>query len=261
MPVIENLQEELRQTSTLKLISNSLAEISAIKIKTIRESFEKNSLFYEEISELYHAVKLLRSAEIEREQKKRKKALKLSRNVHVALTSNQHFYGTLNFEIINKFYENTKNTKGEKIIVGKTGKEYLEAISGIGSFISIIYEKDLPKDAEIKEFIEKIKIYDRVYIYYPKFMSIVSQKVDVVDIFRKSEFVGPIVDEAIKIGAKNIWMQEGVVDEVSANKARAAGLTVTMNMCMMKEHKKRLNLKRLKVKQTVKYQTNKQSNV
>ena len=143
---------------------------------------KKSSLFYEEISELYHAVKLLRSAEIEREQKKRKKDLKLSRNVHVALTSNQHFYGTLNFEIINKFYENTKNTKGEKIIVGKTGKEYLEAISGIGSFISIIYEKDLPKDAEIKEFIEKIKIYDRVYIYYPKFMSIVSQKVDVVDI-------------------------------------------------------------------------------
>ena len=70
-----------------------------------------------------------------------------------------------------------------------------------------------------------------------KTLSEIKEKVDVVDIFRKSEFVGPIVDEAIKIGAKNIWMQEGVVDEVSANKARAAGLTVIMNMCMMKQHK------------------------
>lgn len=66
----------------------------------------------------------------------------------------------------------------------------------------------------------------------------IKEPVDVVDIFRKSEFVEPIVDEAIKIGAKTIWMQEGVINEKAAAKARAAGLTVIMNMCMMKEHKK-----------------------
>ncbi|MFA6080803.1 MAG: CoA-binding protein [Patescibacteria group bacterium] len=70
-----------------------------------------------------------------------------------------------------------------------------------------------------------------------KTLSDIKDKIDVVDIFRKSEFVGPIVDEAIKIGAKSIWMQEGVIDEVSANKARSAGLTVVMNMCIMKQHK------------------------
>lgn len=71
-----------------------------------------------------------------------------------------------------------------------------------------------------------------------KTLSDIKEKIDVVDIFRKSEFVGPIVDEAIKIGAKAIWMQEGVIDEVSAAKARTAGLTVIMNLCMMKQHKK-----------------------
>ncbi|MCL4364244.1 CoA-binding protein [Patescibacteria group bacterium] len=65
----------------------------------------------------------------------------------------------------------------------------------------------------------------------------VSEPIDVVDIFRRSEFVAPIVDEAIKIGAKSIWMQEGVSDEAAAAKARSAGLTVIMNMCMMKSHK------------------------
>jgi len=71
-----------------------------------------------------------------------------------------------------------------------------------------------------------------------KALSDITEKIDVVDIFRKSEFVEPIVDEAIKIGAQTIWMQEGVINEKAAVKARAAGLTVVMDMCMMKEHKK-----------------------
>lgn len=70
-----------------------------------------------------------------------------------------------------------------------------------------------------------------------KSLSDIKEEVDVVDIFRKSEFVEPIVNESIKIGAKNIWMQEGVVNEIAAAKARSAGLTVVMNMCMIKQHK------------------------
>ncbi len=73
---------------------------------------------------------------------------------------------------------------------------------------------------------------------YPNLVSI-NRLIDTVVIFRKSEFVEPIVEEAIKIGAKIIWMQEGVINEKAAVKARAAGLTVVMNMCMMKEHKKK----------------------
>ena len=66
----------------------------------------------------------------------------------------------------------------------------------------------------------------------------ISEPIDVVDIFRKSEAVGPIVDEAIEVGAKAIWMQEGVLNEEAAQKAREAGLNVVMNKCIMKEHRK-----------------------
>lgn len=72
---------------------------------------------------------------------------------------------------------------------------------------------------------------------YPNLVSI-NQLIDTVIVFRKSELVEPIVDEAIKIGARTIWMQEGVINEKAAAKARASGLTVVMNMCMMKTHKK-----------------------
>ena len=70
---------------------------------------------------------------------------------------------------------------------------------------------------------------------YPSLSSI-PDAVEVVDIFRRSEDVVPIVDEAIKIGAKAVWMQEGVINEASAAKARDAGLLVVMDKCIREEH-------------------------
>ena len=64
----------------------------------------------------------------------------------------------------------------------------------------------------------------------------IPHKVDVVNIFRKSEDVPPIVDQAIQIKAKVVWMQEGIVNEEAAKKANDAGLTVVMDKCMYKEH-------------------------
>jgi predicted CoA-binding protein len=68
----------------------------------------------------------------------------------------------------------------------------------------------------------------------------ISEPVDIVDIFRRSEFVPDIVDAAIRIGAKCVWMQEGVVHEQAAAKARAAGLEVVMDRCILKEHRRML---------------------
>lgn len=72
---------------------------------------------------------------------------------------------------------------------------------------------------------------------YPDLRSIPEQ-VDVVDIFRRSERVPAIVEEAIEIGAKAVWMQEGVINEEAATRAREAGLLVVMDKCMLKEHRK-----------------------
>lgn len=74
-------------------------------------------------------------------------------------------------------------------------------------------------------------------ICYPDLASI-PEPVDVVDIFRRSEEVLPIVGEAIKIGAKAVWMQEGVVNGEAAARAREAGLLVIMDECMLKEHQR-----------------------
>jgi len=67
-------------------------------------------------------------------------------------------------------------------------------------------------------------------------LSSIPEPIEIVDIFRRSEEVMPIVDEAIKIGAKVVWMQEGVINEKAASIAGNAGLQVVMNRCMLKEH-------------------------
>jgi predicted CoA-binding protein len=67
----------------------------------------------------------------------------------------------------------------------------------------------------------------------------VPEKIDIVDIFRRSEFVPAIVDAAIRIGARAIWMQEGVENVTSAERARRAGLFVIMDNCIAKEIYKR----------------------
>jgi uncharacterized protein len=72
---------------------------------------------------------------------------------------------------------------------------------------------------------------------YPNLVSI-PQEVEIVDIFRRSEDVMPVVEEAIKVGAKAVWMQEGIRNEEAARKARDAGLLVVMDKCMRKEHMK-----------------------
>ncbi len=81
---------------------------------------------------------------------------------------------------------------------------------------------------------------------YPDLQS-VPEKIDVVQVFRKPEDVPPVVDDAIQAGAKVIWMQEGIVHEEAAEKARQAGLQVVMDTCMRVAHRRLIGTQPIKL--------------
>jgi len=81
---------------------------------------------------------------------------------------------------------------------------------------------------------------------YPDLES-VPEKIDVVQVFRKPEDVMPVVEDAIKVGAKVVWMQEGIVNEEAALKAREAGLQVVMDACMRATHRRLIGAKPVRI--------------
>jgi uncharacterized protein len=69
----------------------------------------------------------------------------------------------------------------------------------------------------------------------------IEEKIDMVDVFRRSEYVPDIVDEAIRLKVPAIWLQEDVIHEEAAEKARKAGIFVVMDKCILKEHRRRFS--------------------
>jgi len=99
----------------------------------------------------------------------------------------------------------------------------------VASYLKEQGYKIIPVNPKVKEILGET--------CYPDLASI-PELIDVVDIFRRSEETPAIVEEAIRIRAKAVWMQEGVISEQAAARAREAGLLVVLDRCMLKEHQR-----------------------
>lgn len=114
-------------------------------------------------------------------------------------------------------------------IVGLSNRKFRPSY-GVAEYLKTVGYRIIPVNPQETEVLGKK--------CYPQLEDI-PEKVDLVDIFRRSEFVPEIVDSAIRIGARAVWMQEGVINPEAAEKARQAGLFVVMDLCILKEHANR----------------------
>jgi predicted CoA-binding protein len=113
-------------------------------------------------------------------------------------------------------------------VVGLSGKRYRPSY-GVAEYMQKAGYRIIPVNPQESQVLgEKC---------YPDLDS-VPDEVDIIDIFRRSEFVPEIVEAAIRKGAKVIWMQEGVVHEEAAERAEKAGLAVIMDRCILKDHRR-----------------------
>src|ERR1700680_4100688 len=113
-------------------------------------------------------------------------------------------------------------------VVGLSSKRYRPSY-GVAEYMQREGYRIIPVNPNEKEVLGQ-KAYAR--------LEDIPERVDIVDIFRRSEFVASVVKSAIQIGACAVWMREGVPDEIAAATARAAGLTVVMDRCILKEHRR-----------------------
>jgi len=113
-------------------------------------------------------------------------------------------------------------------VVGLSGKRFRPSY-GVAEYMQRAGYRIIPVNPQEREVLGEKS--------YPDLDS-VPEAIDIVDIFRRSEFVPEIVEAAIRKGAKTIWMQEGVIHEGAARRAMDAGLTVVMDRCILKDHRR-----------------------
>jgi ATP synthase F1 gamma subunit len=178
MPTIADLRLELDDATTLKLISSAFTEAAASRVQKIKNKFETNRQFYDEISHVYHLVRVSGKTLKITGTKAPPKAKMLS----VAVTSNQRFYGNLNVNIMHAFVEAMAKTQNEVLVIGSTGHDFMRSSGYAGPYEHMIFRHDDPTKEETRSFLDKIMPYETVMVYYPKFMSLVTQTVGITDI-------------------------------------------------------------------------------
>jgi hypothetical protein len=125
-------------------------------------------------------------------------------------------------------------TRVKTIAVVGLSQSPMRPSHGVSAYMQAAGYRIVPVNPKIKEALGETG--------YPSLLDIpvaLREKIDLVDVFRRPEFVDEIVEQTIELKIPAIWLQEGVVNERAAKKAREAGIFVVMDLCILKEHRAR----------------------
>lgn len=172
MPQLEQLRAEIQDEETLYGLASTFTEVSAAKIGVLKQKFEKNQGFFQEVSDLYRLVKA--SSDLPTTASRGTLA--------VAMTTNNRFYGVINLEVMKKFLSETKDQETARMVIGKIGVSYLQSIGLKDKIEKMVLEKDVPKIEDLKNLLETAKAHQKVLLFYPQFKTIYTQTPVVTDI-------------------------------------------------------------------------------
>jgi len=172
MQPLGKLREEIKDEETLHGLASAFTEVSAAKIGVLKQKFERNRGFYQEISDLYRLVKSSSNPE----------ATASKGMLSVAMTTNNRFYGVINLEVMKKFLNDTKTQQTDRLIVGKIGALHLQSVDFKPAFKTMVFETDVPKMSDLEQLLELAQPYQKVLLFYPQFETIYTQTPAVTDI-------------------------------------------------------------------------------
>jgi len=178
MSTLAERHQEVLGLEALQFVTGTFFELSAEKIGHLRKEFEKNRTFFDEISGLYEAVR--RAAAKAKAPGKDEP----TRSIAVAFTSNAHFYGSINADVVRALMEHAQKTPDEEVmIIGNTGRAFVEGYGHLRrppEFLS--FAADDPTREEVHQFLERVASFSRVYVFHPSFVNMFSQTVGMLDI-------------------------------------------------------------------------------
>lgn len=165
---IKQIDQLLEEANSFKDLSVAFGELASLKIKKIRSEVERNRIFFAEIEKVYALIKAIAS--------KRRLALnKPKTTVSVLLTSNQRFYGAITSQLAKHFIINTTKIKTDRVVVGKSGIEHLQAASYLHPYTPVILKNDLPTPEDLKNLATLVSPYRQVIVFYPELKSLLVQ--------------------------------------------------------------------------------------
>lgn len=176
---IKQLTAIIDQGVSLKLISQAYTEIASSKLKRIRDQVEKDRYFLEDLAKVYQVVKQVAAA-------RRALPAKNNKAISIVITSNYHFYGNVNSNLIKFFIASMNSNPTEQIVIGKTALEYLQGVKYPQKYEAVVLKTDSPTLAELNQLVARVKNYSQINVYFAKLKTVMQQNPTVTDITQNS---------------------------------------------------------------------------
>lgn len=177
MPTIAEVQQNVSEFETTQYITGALRDISALELRKYRDKFERNTALYQELQELYMLI-----TRIARHEGRTKSTRVSPDRLYVAYTTNRHFYGNLNRDVMSALLKGT-GSDDRCLIIGATGRELWSASPRKRREVAYMaFADDTPNATETRAFLERVAPYGHVYVFYPSFVSVFKQQAASVDI-------------------------------------------------------------------------------
>ena len=177
---IREITDTIEEGNSLKQLTQAYGEVALIKIRKIRSGIEQNRLFFKEIASIFKIIKQYGA-------KNPVKITKSKGTISLLLSSNFRFYGNIDSAVIRQFLETTPKFATDRLVIGKTGDEYLNSMNYFNSYTKLQFEKDIPALTEIQNLVLQIKDYNKVLIFYPQFVSIFIQNPTLFDLTQSAQ--------------------------------------------------------------------------
>jgi len=182
MSTVNEKLKQLSDVENLGFISGTLLEVSARRMQKLRDALAENRKFYTEMGKLYSiikqsAVSRKHLSPPDQDDRSNKRA-----QVAIALTSNRRFYGSLNHDLVEKFIFEVSRIRTDCVVIGETGREIIEHSHNAPSCQFVTFTKDDPTTDEIHKLLERLAVYQQIFVYYPFFKGVFTQEVAALDI-------------------------------------------------------------------------------